>query len=301
MTATDPITNQSTTRAAQPVPAAPDGARKGDRLDQRVALITGGASGIGRACALRYAEEGASIVVADLNLDRAEAVAAEILAVGGQATAVEVDTTSAESTQTMITHAITVFGRIDTSVAAAGISHANYVSREDDEQQGNDRMSRGDLMILDKSLESWQRVIDVNLTGVMLTNQAVARHLVDRGAPGALVSIASMAGVTALNGAGDYCVSKAGVWMLTKVLALELARFGIRANAVGPGYIKTPMSAAATGSDAWVQARLAETPLRRLGEPVDIANACLYLASDEASFVTGEILFPDGGFGAAMR
>lgn len=301
MTANDPIPNQPTARITQPVPAAPNGARKGDRLDQRVALITGGASGIGRACALRFAEEGASIVVADLNLDRAEVVASEILAAGGQATAVEVDTTSAASTQAMIAHAVDVFGRIDTSVAAAGISHADYVSREDEEQYGADRMSRGDLFIIDKAIESWQRVIDVNLTGVMLTNQAVAKHLVERRAPGALVSIASVAGVTALPGAGEYCVSKAGVWMLTKVLALELARFGIRANAVGPGYIKTPMSAAAAARDAWVDARLAETPLRRLGEAVDIANACLYLASDEASFVTGEIIFPDGGLGAAMR
>ncbi len=301
MTANDPLPNQSTPRTTQPVPVAPDGVRKGDRLDQRVALITGGASGIGRACALRFAEEGASIVVADLNLDRAQVVAAEILAEGGQATAVEVDTTSAASIQTMIAHAVDVFGRIDTSVAAAGISHADYVSREDEEQHGADRMSRGDLFIIDKAIESWQKVIDVNLTGVMLTNQAVAKHLVERRAPGALVSIASMAGVTALPGAGEYCVSKAGVWMLTKVLALELARFGIRANAVGPGYIKTPMSAAAAARDAWVDARLSETPLRRLGEPVDIANACLYLASDEASFVTGEIIFPDGGLGAAMR
>ena len=301
MTANDPKTNQSTARTTQPVPTAPDGARKGNRLADRVALITGGASGIGRACALRYAEEGASIVVADLNLDRAEAVAAEILAVGGQATAVEVDTTSGPSTQAMIAHAVAVFGKVDTSVAAAGISHADYVSREDEEQYGADRMSRGDLFIIDKAIESWQKVIDVNLTGVMLTNQAMAKHLVERRAPGALVSIASMAGVTALPGAGEYCVSKAGVWMLTKVLALELARFGIRANAVGPGYIKTPMSAAAANREAWVDARLAETPLRRLGEAVDIANACLYLASDEASFVTGEIIFPDGGLGAAMR
>ena len=301
MTANDSRTNQSPARITQPVPIPPDGARRGDRLDGRVALITGGASGIGRACALRYAEEGAAIVVADLNLDRAEAVAAEILAVGGQATAVEVDTTSGSSTQSMIAHAVAVFGKVDTSVAAAGISHADYVSREDEEQYGADRMSRGDLFIIDKAIESWQKVIDVNLTGVMLTNQAMAKHLVERRAPGALVSIASMAGGTALPGAGEYCVSKAGVWMLTKVLALELARFGIRANAVGPGYIKTPMSAAAAARESWVDARLAETPLRRLGEAVDIANACLYLASDEAGFVTGEIIFPDGGLGAARR
>ena len=264
--------------------------------------VTGGASGIGRACALRFAEEGATIAVADLNGERAQRVADEITDAGGTAVALEVDTSSASSTTSMVAAALEAFDVIDLCVAAAGISHANYVSRDDDdEESGSDRMDRGDMFVIDKSLESWQRVLDVNLTGVMLTNQAMAKHLVERRAPGALVSIASMAGVTALPGAGEYCVSKAGVWMLTKVLALELARFGIRANAVGPGYIKTPMSAAAANREAWVDARLAETPLRRQGEAVDIANACLYLASDEASFVTGEIIFPDGGLGAAMR
>ncbi len=283
-------------------PPAPDGTPKGDRLASKVALVTGGASGIGRACALRFAEEGAAIAVADLNLDRAQRVADEITAAGGKAVAIEVDTSSMSSTQSMLATVLDAFDVVDLCIAAAGISHANYISRsEDDEEAGTDRMDRGDMFLIDKTLESWQRVIDVNLTGVMLTNQAVANHLVVRGAGGSLVNIASMAGVTALKGSGEYCVSKAGVWMLTKVLSIELARFGIRANAVGPGYIRTPMAAAALGSDRWVSDREAETPLRRLGEPADIANACLYLSSDEASFVTGEIIFPDGGFGAATR
>lgn len=283
-------------------PPAPDGHRKGNRLAAKVALVTGGASGIGRACALRFAEEGAAIAVADLNADRAKRVADEITEAGGTAAAIEVDTSSAASTAAMVGAALAAFDVVDLCVAAAGISHANYVSRaDDDEESGSDRMDRGDMFVIDKTLESWQRVLDVNLTGVMLTNQAVARHLVERGSGGSLVNIASMAGVTALKGSSEYCVSKAGVWMLTKVLSIELARFGIRANAVGPGYIRTPMAAAALTSDRWVGDREAETPLRRLGEPADIANACLYLSSDEASFVTGEIIFADGGFGAATR
>ena len=144
-------------------------------------------------------------------------------------------------------------------------------------------------------------MIDVNLTGVMLTDRAVARHMVVRGGGGSIVNIASVAAVMALNGSADYCVSKAGVWMLTKCLAVELARYRIRVNAVGPGYIKTSMSGSSVAHQPWVDARVAETPLRRLGEPVDIANACLYLACDEASFVTGEIIFPDGGIGASVR
>lgn len=268
-------------------------------MDGRVAVITGGASGIGRGCALRFAEEGASIAVADLNLDRAREVADEITSAGGAAIAVQVDTALEEANEAMATAAVDAFGKIDACVAAAGISHAGYVSRDADEQAKEDRFDSGDMMALDKSIDSWQRVIDVNLTGVLLTDRAVARHMLDSG--GSIVNIASVAAVTALKGSADYCVSKAGVWMLTKCLAVELARHKIRVNAVGPGYINTSMSAAATVHDSWVKAREKETPLRRLGEPVDIANACLYLLSDESSFVTGEIIFPDGGFGAAVR
>jgi NAD(P)-dependent dehydrogenase (short-subunit alcohol dehydrogenase family) len=271
------------------------------RLGGKVALITGAASGIGRSCALRFAEEGASIVVADLDGERAAGVVAEVTRAGGVAEQVVVDTSSASSCDAMAAAAVEAFGRIDTCVAAAGISHARYVSREVEEQVGVDRMDRSDMYLLDKSLESWQRVLDVNLTGVMLTDRAVARTMVERGGGGTIVNIASMAAVTALTGAADYCVSKAGVWMLTKCLAVELARHRIRVNAVGPGYIKTPMSGSSLAHQPWVDSRIAETPLRRLGEPIDIANACLYLACDESSFVTGEIIFPDGGLGAAVR
>jgi NAD(P)-dependent dehydrogenase (short-subunit alcohol dehydrogenase family) len=271
------------------------------RLQGRVALITGGASGIGRGCGLRFAEEGASVVVADLNGERAEQVVAEIVATGAEADSVVVDTASEDSCEAMVTSAVKAFGKVDVCVAAAGISHANYVSREIEDQVGVDRMDRNDMLLLDKALASWQRVIDVNLTGVMLTDRAVARHLIARGEGGAIVNIASMAAVTALKGSADYCVSKAGVWMLTKCLSLELARHRIRVNAVGPGYIKTSMSGSSFTYQPWVDARIAETPLRRLGEPVDIANACLYLVSEEASFVTGEIIFPDGGLGAGVR
>ena len=271
------------------------------RLEGRVALITGGASGIGRGCAERFAAEGAAIVVADINGDRADATARALTASGAQATAVVVDTSSEASVDAMVAAAVERFGRIDTCVAAAGISHASYVSREAEEQVGVDRLDRGDMFMIDKALDSWQRVLDVNLTGVMLTDRAVARHMVGRGGGGTIVNIASVAAVTALSGAADYCVSKAGVWMLTKCLSVELARFGVRVNAVGPGYIRTSMSGAVQTYQPWVDARLAETPLRRLGEPEDIANACLYLACDESSFVTGEIIFPDGGLGASTR
>ncbi len=143
------------------------------------------------------------------------------------------------------------------------------------------------LFFIGKSLESRQRVIDVNLTGVMLTNQAVARKMRDNGG-GTIVNLSSIVGTNVLKGSSDYCVSKAGAWMLTRCVALELSRYGIRVNAVGPGYTQTSMSGAVLGNERWVQARERETPLGRLGEPNDIANACLYLCSDDASFVTDE-------------
>lgn len=270
------------------------------RMDGKVAVITGGASGIGRACGLRFAAEGASIVVADLNPDRAANVVDEINELGGSATAVQVDTSQQEQNDSMADAAVDAFGRIDACVAAAGISHSGYVSREIEDQAGADHFDRGDMFFLDKSLDSWQRVLDVNLTGVMLTNQAVARKMAENGG-GAIVNISSVAGTNVLKGSSDYCVSKAGVWMLTRCAALELSRYGIRVNAVGPGYIQTSMSGAVLGNDRWIAARQKETPLGRLGEPIDIANACLYLCSDEASFVTGEIIFPDGGVMAAGR
>lgn len=270
------------------------------RMADKVTIVTGGASGIGKSCCLRFAEEGARLVVADINLERAAAVAEEIQKAGGQATSVAVDTSIPEEVNAMADAAVEAFGRVDACVAAAGISHAGYVSREPDQQVSQDRHDRQDMLLIEKSLTNWQRVIDVNLTGVMLTNQAVAKHMSTSGG-GSIVNIASVAGRTALMGASDYCVSKAGVWMLTKCGAIELARHEIRVNAVGPGYIKTSMSGAATSNEKWVDERIKETPLRRLGEPSDIANACLYLCSDEASFVTGEIIFPDGGLIADSR
>jgi NAD(P)-dependent dehydrogenase (short-subunit alcohol dehydrogenase family) len=271
------------------------------RLDGKVAVITGGASGIGRACALRFAFEGAKVMIADLNGERAENVVAEISAAGGSARSVVVDTSSEESIDGLVEQAVAAFDRVDVCVAAAGISHANYVSREVDEQISLDRIDTSDALLIHKSLSSWQRVLDVNLTGVMLTDRAVARQMIEQGHGGSIVNITSVAAVTALMGSADYCVSKAGGWMLTKCLAGELARYRIRVNAVGPGFIKTSMSGAAYTHEKWANARIAETPLRRLGEPDDIANACLYLASDESGFVTGEVLYPDGGYGASTR
>ena len=262
------------------------------RLAGKVALITGGASGIGRACAMRFAEEGADIVVADRDAQRgAEAIAEIRETSNGRAMFVEVDVASEDSVEAMADHAVAEFGRIDTAVVAAGISNADYVSGQIRPREF-DRASR---YLLNLDLGAWQKVLDVNLTGVMLTDRAVARCMIRAGHAGSLVNLASTAARVALPGAGDYCVSKAGVAMLTHVLALELIEHKIRVNAIGPGFIETPMTAAMNADPDGRAMMIDSTPMGRLGTVREMANCALYLASDESSFTTGQTLYPNGG------
>lgn len=262
------------------------------RLQDRVAVITGGASGIGAACAVRFAEEGADIVVADLNPERGAETVAKVKALGRSAIFVETDTSVEAQCEELADRAMEQFGRIDALVAAAGISNALYVSGDAPAGPPSEREAG---YVLNKPTEYWEKVLNVNLTGVMMTDRAIARRMIAGGRPGSIVNIASGAAKVPLPGAADYCVSKAGVWMLTKVLALEVAPHQIRVNAIGPGFIETPMTAAARSDEERLRRILQQTPLGRLGQPVDIANTALFLASDESSFFTGEIIFPDGG------
>ena len=173
------------------------------------------------------------------------------------------------------------FGRIDILVAAAGIeqdpSHAERPP------------------IIDLPTESWQRLLDVNLTGVLLCNRVVAKKMIAGGIRGSMINLASGAARRVRHGMVAYSVTKAGVWMLTRGLALELAPYGIRVNAIGPGTIESPMTHRLYGSPAAVADRGTTIPLGRAGQPLDIANTALFLASDESSFYTGSILHPDGG------
>ncbi len=257
------------------------------RLEGQVAVITGGASGIGRACAKRFADEGATVVLGDINLELAVATAADIESAGGTALAVALDAASVADNASMFQTAIDKYGRLDIVVAAAGLAHAGYVSGESTE-----RSSSG---LLDQSVEDWQRVMDVNLNGVMLADQHAARAMIELGNGGSIINIASAAAKVPLLGAVDYCVSKAGVWMLTKAFALEMAEHDIRVNAIGPGFIETPMTARMSETDEGKQAMLARTPMGRLGEPEEIASTASFLASADASYVTGQIIFPAGG------
>jgi NAD(P)-dependent dehydrogenase (short-subunit alcohol dehydrogenase family) len=262
------------------------------RLAGKVALITGGSSGIGRASALRYAEEGADIVIADRDVRRGTEAVDEIRATSNRrALFVEVDVAEEASVEAMVERAIREFGRIDTVLAAAGISNAAYVS-------GEARARDADLearRLVNLPLADWRRVLDVNLTGVMLTDRAVARRMIDQGIPGTIVNIASTAARIALPGAADYCVSKAGVAMLTHVLAMELTAHNIRVNAIGPGFIETPMTQALQEDAEGRTMMIAMTPMGRLGTPREIANTALYLACDESSYTTGHTLYPNGG------
>ncbi|MBI5946697.1 MAG: SDR family oxidoreductase [Chloroflexi bacterium] len=262
------------------------------RIQDRVAVITGGASGIGRACALRFAEEGADVVVADLDETRGLETVAAVTASGRRSTFVRTDTSREADCEALAEAAVAGFGHVDILVAAAGISHALYVSGQGTGEVGADREA---AMLLNKPTEYWEKVMAVNLTGVMMTDRAIARRMVASGRPGSIINIASGAAKIPLPGAADYCVSKAGVWMLTKVLALEVARFQVRVNAIGPGFIETPMTEGMRADEERARAIVNSTPLGRLGLPIDIANTALFLASDESSFFTGEIIFPDGG------
>ena len=264
------------------------------RFEGKVAVVTGGASGMGREASIRLAREGAAVVVAGLPDDeRGEETVQMIADEGGRAIYRGTDVSREASCEAMAQTALDEFGRLDLCLAAAGISHAGYISGE--LAEGEPLLGGAHRYVLHKPVEYWEKVLAVNLTGVMLTNRAVIRSMAAAGNGGAIVNISSGAAKVPIRGLGDYCVSKAGVWMLTKVLALETAPHGIRVNAIGPGVIDTPMTAALTGDEERRQRRIEAIPLRRLGEPADIAEAALFLLSDAASYITGQILHPDGG------
>lgn len=254
-----------------------------ERLQDRIAVITGAASGIGQATAVRFAEEGAHVVIADLPIQAAGAqeTVKRVEALGRRAEVVAIDVTREEQVGEMVEAAVTAFGHIDILVAAAGI--------EQDPGMG-ERPA-----LIDLPTASWQRLLDVNLTGVMFCNRAVAHHMIDHGISGSIINLASGAARRVRQGMVTYSVTKAGVWMLTRGLALELAQYGIRVNAIGPGTVESPMTHRLYGSPEDVANRGQTLPLGRAGQPIDIANTALFLASDESSFYTGSILHPDGG------
>jgi NAD(P)-dependent dehydrogenase (short-subunit alcohol dehydrogenase family) len=275
-----------------------------ERLAGKVAVITGAGNGIGRATALRFAEEGAAVIAADLQESAAAETAAQVEAAGGRAAAIAVDVASRVDTDAMAALALERFGGLHVVVTAAGISHAEYNSGDTDADI-KWAMSRMEYMeapargFAELERDAWEKVLDVNLTGTLLSLQSCVAAMLEAQtmAGSSLITIASIAAKHPDAGPLPYTVSKAGVWMLTKKLARDLAPAGIRVNSIGPGYIQTNMTAVVNLMPEERQEQLlASIPLGHRGEPIDIANAALFLASDEARYFTGEILHPDGGF-----
>ncbi|MBM9468718.1 SDR family NAD(P)-dependent oxidoreductase [Nakamurella leprariae] len=257
-------------------------------LTGKIAVITGGASGIGQATAVRFAKEGADIVIGDLK-DGDDTIRL-VEEQGRKAIFVRTDTTDEAQVDGLIAAAVETFGKVDVCVASAGIASVQGASNIQIRARGGDATYVHNL-----DTASFTRVIDINVTGVMQTCRAAARQMLAQGEGGSIITIASTAGKIPLAGAAAYCTSKAAVIMLTKVMAKELATTGIRVNAVGPGYTATPMIAGIEDNQPAMDSAMSITPMGRLGTPDEQAAACLFLASSESSFMTGQVLHPAGG------
>jgi NAD(P)-dependent dehydrogenase (short-subunit alcohol dehydrogenase family) len=250
------------------------------RVEGKVALVTGGASGIGRATALTFAREGAKLVIADLNEDGGQQAVHLIKKNGGEAIFVKTDVTQAMAVEALISKAIETYGRLDCAHNNAGISGAGI---------------SGDLRMLTAEYpeERWHQVIAINLTGVWLCMKYEIPQMLYQGG-GAIVNTASVAGLVGSAGLSAYVASKHGVVGLTKTAALEYAQQGIRINGVCPGLIQTPMTASALRDPA-LQAQITARPMGRVGNPEEVAEVVVWLCSDAASFVTGHTMTVDGG------
>jgi NAD(P)-dependent dehydrogenase (short-subunit alcohol dehydrogenase family) len=244
----------------------------GARLEGRVAVVTGGASGIGRAIAEAYLANGASVVLGDRNADLLDTAVEEL---GERCAGVAGDVTVEDDVERLVATAVDAFGGLDLGVNCAGFATL--------------------APVVDHELAAWSDVIATCLTGVFLAVKHEARAMARQGRGGGIINIASINARQPAEGMAAYCSAKAAVEMLTKVAAMELGPSGIRVAGIGPGLIDTPLTAYQRDLPAFRQAYLDNTPLGRVGTTADVAAAALFLASDDASWVTGETLFVDGG------
>jgi len=247
-------------------------------LKDRVALVTGARRGIGQGIALALAQAGAKVVVTDVDQDDCQKVVDQIKESGQDGLALKVDVSNKEDVEEAVQKTVEKFNRIDILVNNAGIAQFKP--------------------FLELTEEEWDRTLDINLKGMFLCSQAAAREMA-KNKYGRIVNTASIAsgqvGVGFLNIA-HYCASKGGVTALTEALALELAPLGINVNAVGPGIIETPMTKDILSDEKTKEGLMARIPKKRLGQPKDVASAVVFLASEEADYITGVILFVDGGW-----
>jgi len=246
------------------------------RLDGKVALVTGGSRGIGRATALGFAEAGADVAIASRKLPDLEKVAEEIRKLGRKALSVAAHVGRTEDISNLVSRVTDEFGKIDILVNNAGTSPALASSLEVDERL-------------------WDSVMNLNLKGLFFLSQAVAAVMKSHGG-GRIINVASMDGFRPEANIGTYAISKAGVIMVSKVMALELARYNIRVNTIAPGNVHTRLGDSRFLAMPEYEAEMVKrTPLRRIGEPDDMVGAMIYLASDASSFVTGECIIVGGG------
>ena len=246
------------------------------RLPGKVALVTGGDTGIGRAISLAFAREGASVVI-DYHGDSVPArqLVAEIEGLGVRAVAVAADVSQPDEVERLVAAAVEAYGGLDILVNNAGIEEQHP--------------------FLEMPVEVWNSVIAVNLTGVWLCTQAAARRMVERKHGGRIINISSVHEDMAMPTNAPYCAAKGGVRMLMRTVAVELAPFGITVNDVAPGAIDTPMDAQLKHDPGKLRQLLSEIPLGRMGEPQEVAGLCVFLASDAAAYVTGATYVIDGG------
>ncbi len=246
------------------------------KLDNKVAIITGAATGIGQAIAITMAREGASVVVDYVGKPgTADDTVHQIQSAGGKVLAVEADVSQPDQVANLIGSAVSTFGKLDVFVNNAGIEYKHPIT--------------------EFPLDQWNRIIAVNLTGPFLCMQAAAKQMMTQGGAGRIINISSVHQDLPMPTNAPYCASKGGLRMLMRTVAVELGPHGITVNNIGPGAVYTPIDADIQANPEMERALMAEIPVGRWGQPVEIANLAVFLASDDAAYITGSTYYIDGG------
>jgi len=247
------------------------------RLDGKIALVTGSAQGLGREIALGLAQSGCSLVLADV-VDPEE-TARQVAAIGSRSISVKADVSDEAAVRDMVGKSIAEYSRVDILVNNAGISQLSFTGTED------------------LPVEEWDKILAVNLRGTFLCCKHAGKQMIGSGG-GSIINISSTAGMTGIVRAPAYCASKAGTILLTKSLAIEWARYGIRVNSIAPHYLETELTKGLRASEKVYDGLVKQIPMRRFAKPAEVVGTVLYLASPASSYITGTVIAVDGGFSA---